>query len=260
MQLSNSSGYSVNLQYDQSNANSRFSWRLGPYSPRTKFIDRQGRPGSVQLADLQTGQRQITFEYTNYNTTESGFINQLENVSKVFNPQYEPFYLTDNVLGRRMQVYLNSLSQSPVRAGTDLKVGNVQLQLTSPDSCWEASTATVSGLVLGNTDSITITNPSAVPVYPVITVTAGVNNTAWRLTNETTSLFTQCENTSFISGSVAVINCETGRLTIDDQLANLSLGRGSGFWALMPGANVLRYRSDFSPVTVSVSFRALSTN
>ena len=243
-----------------------FKMTTSPFKRRVGVKSRYGKDGGVSMGDRLADSRQITLAY--YTRPDADAVTRVDKdisyrdffffFTGFFNPDYSPFYLQDLTSDIQTEIEMSENADTPMNEGLEYILGSNTLKFEMLSGFWEdidETTATQSAFFQSG-DSISITNDSLFPCFPVITLTAVNDCTEFTMTNTTTGESFTIGNTSFVAGTIFVVDSRNGLITLQGVESSVSLADGSGFISLAPGLNSIAFESAVAgEAYISTGFR-----
>lgn len=237
-----------------------FKPKISAYKLRVQTENRYGKAGGELVGDQAANTRNISINFNNTARNDTDYIDQINSTVRVFQRGLQPFYLVDTDNNRRARVLLSSINDTPNSKGLLMRVGDNNIDLVMLDSLWEDLNETEEfSNGLANGEELEITNNSDVDIYPIIEITALVDNGEFIIENLDTGTLARISTSGFTATTKIILNSVTGEIILDDGFSSaeisFALVDGSGMIKLTPGSNTLRYESTFGAVDLKVRYR-----
>lgn len=246
-------------------ANLMPSFEHPPLMIKQKVIERYGRDGGAITGDRRIASRKLKLEISVGGANEAAYAENAKNLYSI--AASSNLYLYDDTLGYRLALSVGSITpKSEVYRRAEKWV----LDCVAPDGAWETIDAEVyadeyddeyePGFHWQNGETISLNNTNPLDAWLVLDLESTNFISEFAIVNVTTGAVIRVGESEFTNGVRMVLDSRDGSAYLyipgDDAVdVKQKIADNTGYIALAPGVNVLRYESVFGPVIANVSYR-----
>ena len=231
-----------------------WSFDLSELKRRLSLSDRYSKNGSNASGDRKSPARSMNFKKTFKGTSDSEYIDYLNELDIFLEETKSPFYLEDLTNSRRAQIEIDKISSTPTSDGNRYRVENIMLGVVMLDAEWQDLEETITDFgTMANDDTDNISNTGK-ETFPIVEITSNTIISEFEFRNETNSTGFSMSLSDFDSGETIIINSLTGSITKNDVDISSSIVDG-GVPKISNGSNTFRYNSSSGSSDIQVKWR-----
>lgn len=235
-----------------------------PVTIKQKVIERYGRDGGTITGDRRLASRKLRFTVAVRGLDDQNYD---ENAAALYAIASRPdLYLQNDTLGYRLALSVNAITP---KSEAYRRAEMWTLDAVCPDAAWETVAEQeiideydeyTDGFIWENNAEKTVNNTDPLDAWPVFELTATSSNSEFAIVNVTTGAVIRVGESQFTEGVKITLDSRHGTAQLEaagEDPVDISqkIADFTGFFALQPGENVLRFESIFGAVFARVAYR-----